>query len=82
MSGRKGSDAWMALNGKVYNIEPYKEYHPGGIGELLRGAGKDGTKLFGEVHPWVNYETMLQACLVGVLVEEHEASSSKMDEMD
>ncbi|KAJ2902838.1 hypothetical protein MKZ38_000032 [Zalerion maritima] len=81
MSGRKGTDVWMALNGKVYNIEPYKEYHPGGIGELLRGSGKDGTKLFGEVHPWVNYETMLQACLVGVLVEENDVKGS-MDEMD
>jgi cytochrome b involved in lipid metabolism len=82
-NGRKGVDAWMALNGKVYNISPYADFHPGGVPELLRGAGKDGTKLFGEIHPWVNYETMLSACLVGLLVEEPEASQeSEMDRMD
>jgi cytochrome b involved in lipid metabolism len=67
-TGRKGKDAWMALNGKVYNITPYAEFHPGGIPELMRGAARDCTKLFGEIHPWVNYETMLSACLVGLLV--------------
>jgi cytochrome b involved in lipid metabolism len=83
-NGRKGKDAWTALGGRVYNITPYVPYHPGGGPELLRCAGRDGTKLFGEVHPWVNYETMLTACLVGLLVPEEEAvnKQSKMDEMD
>ncbi|KAF6816334.1 Cytochrome b5 reductase 4 [Colletotrichum musicola] len=83
MTGRKGKDAWMALGGRVYNITPYLPYHPAGEPELLRGAGRDATKLFGEVHPWVNYETMLAACLVGVLVEEEDVvKPSAMDEMD
>lgn len=82
MNGRKGRDAWTALGGRVYNITPYVPFHPGGAGELLRCAGKDGNKLFGEVHPWVNYETMLAACLVGILVEEGDTGASQMDEMD
>lgn len=82
-NGRKGTDAWTAFGGRVYNITPYADYHPGGRGELMRGAGKDGTRLFAEVHPWVNYETMLSACLVGVLVPEEEgAKESEMDAMD
>lgn len=82
-TGRRGTDAWMGLNGKVYNISPYADYHPGGVPELLRGAGRDGTKLFGEIHPWVNYETMLSACLVGLMVEEPEGDrESEMDKMD
>ncbi|KAM0276185.1 hypothetical protein ACHAQH_006992 [Verticillium albo-atrum] len=82
-TGRKGKDAWMALGGRVYNVTPYAEYHPGGVPELMRGAGKEATKLFGEVHPWVNYETMLSACLVGVLVPEEEVGKeSEMDKMD
>lgn len=82
-TGRKGTDAWMGLNGKVYNISPYADYHPGGVPELMRGAGRDGTKLFGEIHPWVNYETMLSACLVGLMVEEPEGNGeSEMDKMD
>lgn len=35
--------------GRVYNITPYLEYHPGGIPEIMRGVGKDGTDLFDEV---------------------------------
>ncbi|GJN79745.1 hypothetical protein PLIIFM63780_003264 [Purpureocillium lilacinum] len=83
-TGRKGKDAWMAINGKVYNVTPYAKFHPGGVPELMRGAGRDGTKLFGEIHPWVNYETMLSACLVGLLVEEPEPGKeeSEMDKMD
>ena len=46
----KRSDAWMALNGKVYNVTAYMDYHPGGWDELVKGAGKDATDLFNEVH--------------------------------
>ncbi|XXH03002.1 hypothetical protein Hte_009392 [Hypoxylon texense] len=82
-TGRKGKDAWTALGGRVYNITPYLPFHPGGEPELLRAAGRDGTKLFGEIHPWVNYENMLASCMIGLLVEEHEAKSKgEMDGMD
>lgn len=43
----KRDDAWSAFNGKVYNITPYLAFHPGGEQELMRVAGRDGTKLFG-----------------------------------
>lgn len=39
-------DAWTALDGIVYNITPYLRFHPGGAKEMLRTAGRDGTKLF------------------------------------
>ncbi|KAI1407590.1 hypothetical protein F5Y13DRAFT_183266 [Hypoxylon sp. FL1857] len=82
-TGRKGKDAWTALGGRVYNLTPYLPFHPGGGPELLRAAGRDGSKLFGEIHPWVNYETMLSSCLIGLLVEEHEAKSGgEMEAMD
>ena len=75
----------MALDGKVYNITAYIPFHPGGEKELLRGAGKDGTKLFGATHPWVNVEGMLGECLVGILVSEEEAAAveeSVLDQVD
>jgi len=71
-TGRKGKDAWTVLGGRVYNITPYLPFHPGGEPELLRCAGRDGTRLFNEVHPWVNWEGMLAACLVGIYVTEEE----------
>lgn len=67
----------------MYNISPYAAYHPGGEPELMKCAGRDGTRLFGEVHPWVNWEGMLEGCLVGVLVAEGEtARGGGWEEMD
>jgi len=61
-------DAWSVFNGRVYNITPYLPFHPGGEKELMRAAGRDGTKLFMLTHSWVNLEFMLQECCVGMLV--------------
>jgi cytochrome b involved in lipid metabolism len=69
-NGKKGRPAWSSYQGKVYNISPYLPFHPGGEGELKRAAGKDGGKLFMEVHPWVNWENMMGECMVGILVSE------------
>ncbi|EJD07021.1 cytochrome b5 [Fomitiporia mediterranea MF3/22] len=66
----KKDDAWAVFYGKVYNITPYLPYHPGGEKQLMRVAGRDGTKLFASTHAWVNVEFMLDACLVGFLVSE------------
>ncbi|KAJ2958969.1 hypothetical protein NQZ79_g5527 [Umbelopsis isabellina] len=41
-----------------------------GIKDIMRIAGRDGTKLFMMTHSWVNYEFMLDACLVGFLAAE------------
>jgi len=42
----KNDDAWTVLNGKVYNMTPYLAFHPGGEKEIMRCAGRDGTRLF------------------------------------
>ncbi|KAJ3306707.1 hypothetical protein HDV03_004338 [Kappamyces sp. JEL0829] len=65
------SDLWMAYQGKIYNCTSYLAFHPGGVGQLLRGAGKDATELIAKIHPWVNIDMMLDQCLVGYLVKEH-----------
>jgi len=79
---RRRNDAWIAINGKVYNVTAYLPFHPGGEKELMRGVGRDGTNLFRifpapwsalmvvEFHAWVNAETMLDKCLIGFLVPE------------
>ena len=85
MTGRKGKPAWSSWQGKVYNITPYLPFHPGGEAELMKCAGRDGTKLFMDAHPWVNWENMLTSCLVGVLVPEDYgtgAGGSSLEDMD
>ncbi|KAL8696140.1 MAG: hypothetical protein Q9224_002949 [Gallowayella concinna] len=85
-NGRKGKNAWGVWQGKVYNLTPYMDFHPGGVEQLMKGAGreKDGERLFLEVHPWVNWEGLLGECLVGILVSEAEAQNDAdgLDEMD
>ncbi|KAI5712245.1 hypothetical protein M8J75_006922 [Diaphorina citri] len=61
----KEDDMWMCIRGVVYNVTRYMDFHPGGREELMRGAGMDATELFNKVHPWVNYESILQKCIVG-----------------
>jgi len=43
----KEGDAWIVIEGKVYNISKFVDEHPGGY-IILDGAGKDATKLFTE----------------------------------
>ncbi|CAG2112008.1 unnamed protein product [Medioppia subpectinata] len=63
-------DCWLSIRGKVYNVTQYLHFHPGGVDEMMRGAGSDATDLFNEIHRYVNYESMLKKCFVGPLVIE------------
>lgn len=63
-------DCWLAIYDKVYNVTPYMKYHPGGVEELMRGAGKVSTDLFNQVHPWVNIANMMEKCVVGTLIKD------------
>lgn len=82
-NGRKGNNAWGVFGGRVYNITPYLDFHPGGRPELMRAAGNEkGQELFMEAHPWVSWENMLGECCVGILVGENEGSKNEMEDMD
>lgn len=72
----KQNDAWIAIRGIVFNVTRYMDFHPGGIDELMKGAGKDATKLFDNVHAWVNYQSLLQKCVVGRLSRTTTTSAS------
>lgn len=63
----KVDDCWVCIRGKVYNVTHYLDFHPGGVDEMMRGAGTDATELFNEIHRYVNYESMLKKCFVGPL---------------
>lgn len=44
------SDLWVAIDGVVYDLTEFAPQHPGGIGILLRYAGRDATTAYNEVH--------------------------------
>ena len=64
---RTPEDGWTAFRGKVYNLTPYLNFHPGGDKILKSVLGKDCTAQFDKYHRWVNGEYMLEKCKVGVL---------------
>ena len=37
----------------VFNVTHYMDYHPGGWDELVRGAGRDATDMFNEIHRYI-----------------------------
>lgn len=75
-------DAWTAYKGKVYNITQYIAYHPGGAKTLMSGAGMDCTAQFNKFHAWVNAESMLSKCLIGVLMSEEVSIPEAENEAD
>lgn len=64
------TDCWTCINGKVFNITPYVDFHPGGVDEIMKCAGRDGTALFKKYHSWVNPDRLLENCMVGVILKE------------
>jgi len=40
----KKDDCWMIINGSVYDVTSYFDYHPGGHQALMNFAGRDGTE--------------------------------------
>jgi cytochrome-b5 reductase len=64
------TDAWIILNGKVYDMTIYINYHPGGK-IILNAAGQDGTHLFNRYHPWVNIEPIMSKLQIGTLITSH-----------
>ncbi|XP_062131396.1 cytochrome b5 reductase 4 [Drosophila sulfurigaster albostrigata] len=68
-------DAWVAIRGRVFNVTHYMDFHPGGVDELMRGVGRDATKLFEEIHAWVNYPQLLNKCYIGQLKDNASGAS-------
>jgi cytochrome-b5 reductase len=63
----KKDDLWIALNGNVYDVTLYLQYHPGGETMLMKGAGKESIEIFNYHHNWVNYNNLIGKLQVGYL---------------
>ena len=61
-------DVWIVVKGKVYDVTPYVEEHPGGLA-ILRNAGGDATEGFhGPQHPPRVFD-IIDDFLIGRLAE-------------
>lgn len=62
----KEEDAWIIIEGKVYDVSGYVELHPGGD-TILNNVGGDSTEGFlGEQHP-ATAKDVLQNYYIGDL---------------
>lgn len=67
----KSDDCWVAVEGKVYNVTPYLDTHPGGYQLLFKCAGTDATANFSAVHTMKQKDVVVKLAEfeVGVLVD-------------
>lgn len=70
-------DCWSIFRGKVYNLTPFLHYHPGGVPEIMKGAGRDCTALFNKYHPWVNFDSLVGNLCIGTLLTEKDIAKAE-----
>ncbi|KAF7826224.1 cytochrome b5-like [Senna tora] len=58
-------DCWIIIHGKVYDVTPFLEEHPGGDEVLLLAAEKDATDDFEDVGHSDSAKEMMQKYFVG-----------------
>ncbi len=47
---REKTDCWTAVDGKVYDLTPFISKHPGGVKNIMKLCGIDGTAIFKDQH--------------------------------
>ncbi|KAK3158602.1 hypothetical protein QOZ80_2AG0139250 [Eleusine coracana subsp. coracana] len=58
------NDCWLIISGKVYDVTPFMEEHPGGDDVLLASTGKDATTDYEDIgHSDSATEMMRQYCI-------------------
>eukprot|EP01116_Phalansterium_solitarium_P020515 TRINITY_DN608_c0_g1_i1.p1 TRINITY_DN608_c0_g1~~TRINITY_DN608_c0_g1_i1.p1 ORF type:complete len:494 (+),score=81.24 TRINITY_DN608_c0_g1_i1:68-1549(+) len=64
-------DAWVAIDGMVYDLSDYLEDHPGGPAPILAYAGKDSTEAFNSVHVDPDAREGRSMFCIGMLVSQN-----------
>ena len=60
------ASCWLAVHGKVYDVTPFLEEHPGGAGLLLKSSGGDATAAYESIHnPELIEEILSEEALLG-----------------
>jgi ferredoxin-NADP reductase len=69
-------DAWCAIAGRVYDVTPYLDYHPGGAVIFAQVLGDDATDAFAQYHQFVNARELCAALELGTLASSAGAPGS------
>ncbi|GJQ09371.1 hypothetical protein GpartN1_g1162.t1 [Galdieria partita] len=61
------NDAWIVVQGRVYDVTPFLDDHPGGEDVIIRVSGGDATEDFDGVGHSSLAWSMLESYLIGFL---------------
>ncbi|KAK6120536.1 hypothetical protein DH2020_045731 [Rehmannia glutinosa] len=61
----KIKDCWLIIHGKVYDVTPFMDDHPGGDEVLLSATGKDATNDFEDVGHSDSSREMMEKYYIG-----------------
>ncbi|GMN44340.1 hypothetical protein TIFTF001_013536 [Ficus carica] len=61
----KTKDCWLIISGKVYDVTPFMDDHPGGDEVLLSATGKDATNDFEDVGHSDSARDMMEKYYIG-----------------
>ncbi|CAI8606101.1 unnamed protein product [Vicia faba] len=74
----KRGDAWISIDGKIYDVSKWANHHPGGEVPLLNLAGQDVTDAFLAFHPPSAYKRM-DAFFTGNYLRDYTVSEVSRD---
>ncbi|XP_006648885.1 cytochrome b5-like [Oryza brachyantha] len=58
-------DCWLIIGGKVYDVSPFMEEHPGGDEVLLACTGKDATADFNDIGHTATAKELMAQYVIG-----------------
>jgi len=72
------ANAWISINGKVYDVTKFADEHPGGKKILLKVAGKDASAEYAKFHSASALAKHGPSIFVGDLAKEGPSSTKSV----